>query len=268
MTTKKVLSISFLSVLIAGSIAFYSCNKNDALTPADDGRATAQKICDNFKAAAGDYDAIEACIAEYNRIRDTWTAGEERETFVSAFNEAFRSLECANLTVDWIRPTLIEEAISEFCTYFSANPSADEAALYATPLGMKYVSNFYDPVFLTAVLDGLENGCNATPAWFFCSLGKVEYCETLTDDQAINIARQAVAEFCGFFSANPEADLDQLLAEGPGDKYMRFFTNYLFLEQVLGGLQGLLPESQQCTSVPDWFYCMFGLEGYCVPTEE
>ena len=257
MTKRNFLSISFLSAILAGSIAFYSCNKNDELTPADDGSATAQVICDNFKAAAGDYDAIEASIAEYNRIRDTWTEGAERETFVNAFNETFMSLECANLTVNWVRPTLIEQAISEFCAYFSANTSADEAALYATPLGMKYVSNFYDPAFLEAVLDGLENGCNATPAWFFCSLGRVEYCETLTEDQAINIARQAVAEFCGFFSAHPEADYELLLSEGPGGKYMRFFSNIRFLEQVLGGLQGLLPESQQCTSVPDWFYCMF-----------
>jgi len=263
MTTKKLLSVSILSVLLTGSIAFYACNKNDELTPEDDGRATALQICDGFKAAAGDYDVIEACIAEYNRIRDTWTEGAEREAFVNAFNETFRTLECANLTIDWIRPTLIEQAISEFCAYFSANPSADEAALYATPLGMKYVSNFYDPAFLTAVLDGLENGCNATPDWFFCSLGRVEYCETLTDDQAINIARQAVAEFCSFFSANPKADSDQLIAAGPGGKYMRFFTNQLFMEQVLGGLMGLLPDSQPCASVPDWFYCMFGVEGFC-----
>ena len=264
MTTKKLLSISILSVLLAGSIVFYACNKKDELTPADDGRATAQQICDCFKAAAGDYDAIETCIAEYNRIRNTWTAGDERDEFVAAFNETFGSLECANLTIDWIRPTLIEQAISEFCAYFSANPSAGEAALYATPLGMKYVANFYDPAFLTAVLDGLESGCNVTPGWFFCSLGKVEYCETLTDNQAINIARQAVAEFCSFFSVHPEVDPDQLIAAGPGGKYMRFFTNQLFMEQVIGGLLGLLPDSQPCTSVPDWFYCMFGVEDFCV----
>jgi hypothetical protein len=51
---------------------------------------------------------------------------------------------------------------------------------------------------------------------------------------------------------------------------MRFFNNNLFLTNVLEGLQGLLPESQKCTSIPDWFYCSFGLTEYCEvfePTE-
>jgi len=265
MTKRNFFSVALTAALLAGSIVFYSCNEDDDLTPGDDGRATAQQICDSFKAAAGDYDAIEASIAEYTRIRDTWKEGAEREAFVNAFNAAFLLLECDNITINWIRPTLIAQAISDFCAYFTANPTADEAALYGTPLGMKYVSNFYDPEFLNPVLDGLENGCDATPAWFFCSLGRVGYCETLTDDQAVNIARQAVVEFCSFFSSNPDAKMDQLIAEGPGGKYMRFFSNNLFMENVLGGLQGLLPESQKCTSVPDWFYCSFGLEDYCEP---
>ena len=75
-------------------------------------------------------------------------------------------------------------------------------------------------------------------------------------------AEIAKGEFCEFFTANPKAadeekGFDLLMSDPLGMRYVDDFYNPAFMDAVLGGLL------ETCPSVPDWFYCSFGMSERC-----
>jgi len=88
--------------------------------------------------------------------------------------------------------------------------------------------------------------CSVSPyQWYYAYLGQI-----------------AVGEFCDFFNntpaaADPSTGLNLLMSGGLYGKYAALFYEPVFMGAVLTGLL------TTCPSVPDWYYCAFGMEDRC-----
>ena len=81
-----------------------------------------------------------------------------------------------------------------------------------------------------------------------------------------DLAATAIDEFCTFFTnmpeaADPAAGMQLMMTSGLYAKWSAHFYNEEFMGTVLMGLMG-------CPSVPDWYFCSFGMTDYCVQLTE
>ena len=84
MLNKKFLSISLVTAALAGGVALYSCNDNDDLTAADDGKNMAGVWCDCFTKAGNDDSKKLLCFNDLESKANKWK-GEDKEAFDAAF---------------------------------------------------------------------------------------------------------------------------------------------------------------------------------------
>ena len=81
-----------------------------------------------------------------------------------------------------------------------------------------------------------------------------------------NLATTAIEEFCTFFTntpaaADPVTVMQMMMTSGLYAKWAEHFYNGEFMGAVLTGLLG-------CPSMPDWYFCSFGMPEYCVQLTE
>ena len=193
MINKKFLSCSLVAVSLAVGVAFYSCNKND-LTPADDGKNLAGELCDCFTKAGND-DTKLSCISDFESKREKWRDEADAKAFEDTYKQEIDK--CGKSPYEWLYTYWGQQAVTEFCDFFSANPDAGLEALMTGGLYSKYGDDFYEPVFMETVLMGLLAGCDKVPDWFYCAFGLEDYCPD--DLEALGL--QVAEELCNCLAA-------------------------------------------------------------------
>jgi hypothetical protein len=242
----KTLTNSLLIALMAGIVALHSCNK-DKLTPEQDGKNLAKELCDCFTQATTD-DAKLACISNFENKRNKWRDSADVIAFQIAFDEAIQT--CGSDPYQWLLSRLAIIAVAEFCALATQHPEGGDMMILA-PLYMKYEAelNGGNPAFLEPFFQGLM-ACLPYSAWILCTFRITEFCteEELTEEELIALATTAVSEFCDYFTANPDADLDSMMASELAKKYGNHFTKPVFINTLLQGLA-------TCSNAPQWFFC-------------
>lgn len=171
-----------VSVLIAGFIVFYACNKDTVDGPADDGKKSAQELCDCFTKAGND-DVKVACITSFENKAQKYK-DEDAKTFKDAFNETIKT--CGSSPYQWYSAYLGKIAAQEMCDCFKATGATEEEVFNAQMgcmmgLMFKYAGYFRseegpgDPDFEGAFDIEFYN-CANVPAWFIC-MWSPENCE-------------------------------------------------------------------------------------------
>jgi len=253
MTNKKFFSSLLAFALLATSISFYAC-KDDKDDPADEGRKAAAEVCDCLAEAETATEMI-ACLD----ILDKYAKFSDYAAFVAAYEAG--TAQC--MPEGWDHVLAGIQAAPDFCDFFSNPPPGVDLTnplvgmeIVMNEFMAKYGSQFYEPAFLNAVLETLEETCEAIPDWLYCVLGWEHYC----GDIDLGEAAAAAGKFCDFFTANPEANIGMIMGNPELAQYILNFSDAEFREIFFGVLGS-------CNAVPDWFYCAFGFEDYCEPSE-
>ena len=245
MTNKKFFSSTLVAASLAVVVAFYACDNND-LTPAEDGKKLAIELCDCFAKAPND-NAKLACITDFESKRDKWRDEADAKAFEAAFNQQIAL--CDDDPYQWKLSQLAIIAAAEFCALAALHPDGDMMTL--APLYMKYAAelNSENPAFLEPFFGALM-ACSPASDWILCTFRITDFCppEELTEAELIALAAEAAPEFCAFFTANPTADINAMLASELG-KYASHFTKPAFIGALLHGLNA-------CETTPLWFVCM------------
>jgi hypothetical protein len=248
MRSKKFLSISFVSVMLAGVVAFFACNKNNDLTPAADGSNLAGELCDCFTKAGNDDAKKLICLSDFETKRDKWKDAADAEAFDVAFKQAIAS--CANDPYQWKLSYTATIAAAEFCALAAQHPDGGDMMILA-PLYSKYEAelNSENPAFLEPFFAGLI-ACSPASNWILCTFRMTDFCPPaeLTDKELADLAATATPEFCKYFTENPEADMNSMLMSAVA-QYGNYFSKPAFIEALLYGLGS-------CESTPQWFICM------------
>jgi len=179
MKSKKFFSSLFVTALLAGVIAFYGCKKDSIESPADDGKKSAQELCDSFSQAESDAAKV-ACIETFESIRQKYK-DEDAVAFENAFNQEIEK--CGSKPFEWYSAYLGTKAAQEMCDCFSINPDNQQAQMQCMMgLMMKYGGYFRsedspgDPIFEGA-FDVAFYSCANVPDWFIC-MWSPENCST------------------------------------------------------------------------------------------
>ena len=240
MTNKKFFSTMLVAASLAGVVAFYACNKND-LTPAEDGKKLAQELCGCIDKAASD-EAKLKCFSDFESKRSKWRDEDDAKAFDEAFGQ-----EIANCPAPY--QWLATFAAAEFCDLAAQNPDGD--AMTLAPLYMKYEAelNSGNPAFLEPFFGALM-ACSPDSDWILCFFRMTDFCNIeLSDEELIELAAEAAPEFCDYFTANPTADMNLMLASDLA-KYATYFSKEVFIGTLLQGL------TTTCATTPQWFICM------------
>ena len=250
MINKKFLSSLLVSASLAGVVAFYACDKND-VTPADDGKKSAQELCDCFTKAGTDAAKV-ACISEFESKFQKYK-NEDAKAFEDAFNEAIKT--CGSSPYEWYSAYLGTLAANEMCDCFTGDFEAEMACMMG--LMLKYGGYFRgennpgDPIFEDA-FDIAFYSCTKVPEWFIC-MWSPENCEVeLTDEELAELGAQAAQELCECFTNAANAQAEQACM-GAFGQYAVYMGNQVFQEAFGFGLYG-------CETVPEWFWEQFGGE--------
>ncbi|MCL2683263.1 MAG: hypothetical protein FWE63_07290 [Bacteroidales bacterium] len=240
---KKILKISLVIALTAGIVALHSCKK-DKLTPEQDGRNLAKELCSCFTNATND-DVRLACFTDFENNANKWKDSNDRKALQTAFDEAIQT--CGASPYDWYYTHLAAIAVAEFCALAAEHPNGD--AMTLAPLYMKYETllNSGNPAFLNPFFGGLM-ACSPASDWILCFFRMTDFCPPLTDEELIALATEAIPEFCQYFTENPEANMDSMLASDLAI-YANYFSFPAFIETLLQGLS-------TCSSTPLWFICI------------
>ena len=240
----KIIKKLSVIAIITGFIAFTSC-KTELLTPEQDGRNLAAELCDCFIKTEGNVTARLACFTDFQANADRWT-GSDREALQIAFDEAIQN--CDISPFDWYFAHRAEIAVAEFCALAALHPDGADMLTLA-PLYMKWETllNSQNPAFLNPFFAGLM-GCLPTSAWILCIFGMSDFCPEITDERLIALAKEATPEFCSFFTANPTADMNALLASSVA-RFAVYFAHPIFVST-------LLQELATCATTPLWFICV------------
>ena len=244
MTNKKFFRISLVTALMAGVVALYSCKKDDADNPADEGKKAAQELCDCYSKAQ-DEQAQDACDSA---IENKYKKYEGNKAFEDAFFVEFAK--CGSVDGDFAE--LGKEAAQELCDCFSnAADQLDEMACMMGLMG-KYDGLFRDtqgqggnPDFEDAFSNEFMGNCNNIPDWFL----QMWTSDDDKEQNKLNLAKtglQAAQELCGCFAeaTNPTAEQACMGVITPYVQYMN--------EQEFTG--ALTTELQTCNSVPSWVW--------------
>ena len=248
MMKKKFFKISLVTAVMAGVVAFYSCKKDNNLTPADDGKNLAQKLCDCFTKAGND-EAKLACISDFESKKDKWRDEADAKAFEAAYKQAITS--CANEPYQWKLSYSAAIAAAEFCALAAQYPDGGDMTILA-PLYLKYEAelNSENPAFLEPFFGGLI-ACSPASNWILCTFRMTDFCpeDELTDEELAVLAAEAAPEFCLYFTENPEADMNSMLSSELA-QYGGYFSKPAFIEALLYGL------GSSCSNTPQWFICM------------
>ena len=246
MINKKFLLISFVTAVSTGIILFFACSKND-LTAGEDGKNLAGELCDCFTKAGNDDAKKLTCITDFETKKNKWRDEADTEAFEAAYKQAIAS--CSNDPYKWRLSYSATVAAAEFCALAAQYPDGGDMMILA-PLYSKYETelNSNDPAFLDPFFAGLI-ACSPASNWILCTFRITEYCppDEPTDEELAAIALAAIPEFCAYFTANPSADINSMLASGLA-KYGSYFSKPAFIEALLYGLTS-------CSTTPQWFFC-------------
>jgi len=257
MTYKNFFSSLLAFALLAASISFYAC-KDDKDDPAEEGRKAAAEVCDCLAEAETSNEMI-ACLD----ILDKYAKFSDYAAFVAAYEAG--TAQC--MPEGWDHVLAGIQAAPDFCDFFSNPPQGVDLTnplvgmeIVMNEFMAKYGSQFYEPAFLNAVLETLEETCEAIPDWLYCVLGWEHYC----GDVDLGEAAAAAGKYCDFFTANPTVNMEMGMGMIMGNpelaQYILNFSDAEFREIFFGVLGS-------CNAVPDWFYCQFGFTEYCEPSE-
>ena len=262
MKSKKFFSSLFVIAFLACIVAFYACNK-DSDTPADDGKKSAQELCDSFTRASTDA-AKEACIIAFESIREKYS-GADLVAFEAAFNEAIQA--CGSSPFEWYSTYLGKTAAQELCQGFAAATGATPQELFNAQMGvmigmqMKYAGRFRDesgqggdPLFEDAFSDEFMGGCSNIPDWFVCMWTGVPCAEFLTTEQLQGLGTKAGQDLCAYFKSTTDNEETQ-------KKHV--FEGLMFEYRFVLGIQsfrGAFSSAfMSCAGdVPAWFFQAFG----------
>ena len=174
MTTKKFLSIFLVAAVVAGSVALYSCKKDDPVidTPADAGTKAAQELCDCFSKATTQA-ASEACVAAVGDKQSKYATTEDRSAFEIAYLAQIAN--CTNSGYTAYFTALGTYAAETLCDCF-VEAGANQAAEMACMTGQMSMPTYiqYDPVFGDAFTAGLIARYGDVPEWFWAMWGSVD----------------------------------------------------------------------------------------------
>ena len=172
---KKIYSISLvIAAVLAGFIAFYSCNDNDKVsdTPEVAGTKAAQELCDCFSKATTEA-ASKACVDAVGEKKSKFTTAEDGAAFETAYLTQIMS--CNNSGYTTYFTALGEYAAKTLCDCFvaAAGNQATEMACMTGQMSMPtYIQ--YDPVFGNAFTTGLMARYSDVPEWFWTMWGTGE----------------------------------------------------------------------------------------------
>ena len=264
MKSKKFFSSLFVTALLAGVIAFYSCSKDNVDGPADDGKKLAQELCDSFTKAVTDADKV-ASIEAFESKAQKWQ-GEDAEAFIAAFNQQIAN--CGATTPhQWYSTYLGKTAAQELCQGFAAATGATPQELFNAQMGvmigmqMKYAGRFRDeegqggdPLFEDAFSDEFMGGCSNIPDWFICMWTGVPCAEFLTTEQLQGLGAKAGQDLCAYFRATTDNEETQ-------QKHV--FEVLMFEYRFVMGIQSFRGAFSSAfmscrNDVPAWFFQAFG----------
>jgi len=189
MTSKKFLSISLLSVLVAVVVAFNACKKDDdnggkkEKTAQELGKEAAQELCNCFSGAADQSDEM-ACMmglmGEYAGLfRDMQGQGGNPD-FEDAFSNEFMG-NCNNIP-DWFLQMWTDDddedlaelgavAAEELCECFTEATTSEAEQACTGGFMPKYGSHVTNQGFQTALAAGLQGCSDVVPAWVWGMFG-------------------------------------------------------------------------------------------------
>jgi len=171
---KKMIKNLAVIAVTAGFIALTSC-RTEQLTPEQDGRNLAVELCNCFLQAGDNITAMSACLADFRANADRWT-GADREALQAAFDIAIQDCQISPLEQYYTRIALI--AAPEFCEFFTNNPEADMMSMMGSEVA-RFYPYFYNPLFVSVLIQQLMTTCPTTPMWFICLMtgGQAPGCE-------------------------------------------------------------------------------------------
>jgi len=261
MINKKFLSSLFLAALM---VAFIGCKDDPIENPADEGKKAADELCDCFAAAQTEA-AVSACHTSIqNKFSNHWA----NEAFQEAFMQRIET--CGSLPDDfkclWFDdcpedddPLAIlgRQAADALCAGFTAangNFDAEMAAMMGLMGNPAYAGMFRgadspgEPAFEDAFSERFMSGCAVIPQWFL----------DMWTGEPSDVELVAMA-FCQFFAENPDATLEETMAE---------FMEYLASFADADFRTALLALVQDCF-IPDFVYCMmFQMLDHCPPDDD
>lgn len=240
MTNRKFLTISLVSALLAGSIAFDACNDKKDLTPADDGKNLAGEWCDCFAKAGNDDSKKLLCFNDLESKANKWKVEADAAAFKTAFDGA---VACTTPDQWYYASYMGNQAIADFCTFFTDHPEAADMeagmGLMMAPGGLygQYADLFYNEVFMGSVLAGLLQTCTSVPDWYYCSFGMTDFCPDL---EALGI--HAAETLCGCLAeATGEEDVTNCLYGLAG--YFGNLQDPVFAEAFYGKVVESCPDA-------------------------
>ena len=142
------------------------------------------------------------------------------------------------------------KAAKELCDCFSSAGTDVAKEACFDEFERKYGKYENDKAFQDAYNNGFEACTAITQEWYLGYLGKI-----------------AALDFCDFFTNTPEAadptvGMGLMISEGYYTKYTELFYKEAFMNTVLTELLAT------CPSVPDWYYCSFGMIDRCPDNRE
>ena len=138
-----------------------------------------------------------------------------------------------------------KKAAKELCDCFCGASTDAAKEVCFDELNRKYGKYENDKAFQDAYNKEFEACTAITKEWHLAYLGRI-----------------AALDLCDFFTKTPDAadptkGMSLMFSEGYFTKYASLFYEEVFMNSVLSKLL------ENCSAVPDWFYCSFGLTEFC-----